>query len=247
MHMAKVHLTIGAKGGIGKSFVAALMAQYLVDNVINCKPLCIDLDFKNKTFSRYAGLDVALIDVESNGDIDKSKFDQFINRVDSADSEDVMIVDTGGNIYLALTDYLNSNNVLELLIDMGNAITLHIPVMAGADMFPTLNTLNELVRSTPPAVKAAVWINQKNGRVEYKGKCFEESDRYTDHGKRIQAVTYIPLWRPDMQVNVAEMLEEAVTFEQAMRMDVFDLISKQRLTMAKRYLYAAIEDSGVCA
>ena len=60
-------------------------------------------------------------------------------------------------------------------------------------------------------------------------------------------MTYIPLWRPDMQVNVAEMLEEAVTFEQAMHMDIFDLISKQRLTMAKRYLYAAIEDSGVSA
>jgi CO dehydrogenase nickel-insertion accessory protein CooC1 len=48
MRMAKVHLTIGAKGGIGKSFIAALMAQYLVDNVVDCKPLCIDLDFKNR-------------------------------------------------------------------------------------------------------------------------------------------------------------------------------------------------------
>ncbi len=60
------------------------------------------------TFSRYAGLDVNLLDVESNGDIDKSKFDVFINRIDSADPDDIMIVDTGGNIYLALTDYLNS-------------------------------------------------------------------------------------------------------------------------------------------
>ena len=245
--MAKVHLTIGAKGGIGKSFVAALMAQYLIDNVAECEPVCIDLDFKNKTFSRYTGLNVALIDVESNGDIDKSKFDLFINRVDAAAPDDIMIVDTGGNIYLALTDYLNSNAVLDLLVEMGNAIPLHIPVMAGADMFPTLNTLNELVRSTPPAVKAAVWINQKNGRVEYGGKTFEESDTYEELKDRIAAICYIPLWRPDMQMNVAAMLEEAITFKAALQSPAYDLMGRQRLKMARRYLYAAIERSGVLA
>ncbi len=46
--MAKVHMAMGAKGGIGKSFIAALMAQYLIDNVAGCKPICIDLDFKNR-------------------------------------------------------------------------------------------------------------------------------------------------------------------------------------------------------
>jgi cellulose biosynthesis protein BcsQ len=245
--MAKVHLTMGAKGGIGKSFIAALMAQYLIDNVVDCKPVCIDLDFKNKTFSRYTGLDVNLLDVESNGDIDKSKFDVFINHIDSAAPDDIMIVDTGGNIYLALTDYLNSNAVLDLLVEMGNIIVMHVPVMSGADMFPTLNTLNELVRSTPAAVKAAVWINQKSGRVEYNGKTFEESDTYEELKDRIAAIRYIPLWRPDMQVNVAAMLEEAITFKAALTSPAYDLMGRQRLKMAQRYLYTAIERSGVLA
>ena len=243
--MAKVHMSMGAKGGIGKSFIAALMAQYLIDNVVGCTPICIDLDFKNKTFSRYTGLNVTLLDVEADGDIDKSKFDVFINRIESAGPGDIMIVDTGGNIYLSLTDYLNSNVVLDLLIEMGNTIVMHVPVMSGADMFPTLNTLNELVRSTPPAVKAAVWINQKNGRVEYEGKTFEESDTYEELKDRITAICYIPLWRPDMQVNVAAMLEEAQTFSAALRSSSFDLMGKQRLKIAQRHLYTAIERSGV--
>jgi hypothetical protein len=223
------------------------MAQYLIDNVVGCTPICIDLDFKNKTFSRYTGLDVNLLDVESNGDIDKSKFDVFINRIDSASPDDILIVDTGGNIYLALTDYLNSNAVLDLLVDMGNTIVMHVPVMSGADMFPTLNTLNELVRSTPPAVKVAVWINQKNGRVEYNGKTFEESETYEELKERIAAVCYIPLWRPDMQTNVAAMLEEAITFKAALQAPSYDLMGRQRLKMAQRYLYTAIERSGVLA
>ena len=46
--MAIVHLSMGAKGGIGKSFIASLMAQYLKDTTLGKPPICIDLDFKNK-------------------------------------------------------------------------------------------------------------------------------------------------------------------------------------------------------
>lgn len=102
------------------------------------------------------------------------------------------------------------------------------------------------MENAPSDIPVAVRINQKNGRVEYKGKCFEESERYHQYHDRIQTVTYIPLWRPDMQANVAEMLEGAITFEQAMQADYFGIIAKQRLTMAMRYLYSAIEKSGVC-
>jgi hypothetical protein len=49
-----------------------------------------------------------------------------------------------------------------------------------------------------------------------------------------------------MQSSVAAMLEAAVTFNQAMGMEAFDLMGKQRLRMAQRYLYQAIERSGVC-
>jgi hypothetical protein len=138
------------------------------------------------------------------------------------------------------------NEVYEMIMNRGVEVVLHVPVVVGGDMFPTLKTLDEVVANTPSEVMVAVWINQKNGKVEYEGKTFEESERYNDYRERIRSVTYIPLWRPDMQVNVAAMLEEAVTFEQAIPMDIFDLMSKQRLTMARRYLYTAIEKSGVC-
>ncbi len=244
--MAKLYLTLGDKGGIGKSFIAALMTQYILENIPDTKPVCLDLDCKNLTFSRYEGLGVELIDVRTEGDIDRSKFDLLVNRAVNAKPNEVVIADVGGNVYVSLTDYLKVNQIFEMLLSVGTEIVMHVPIVGGGDLFPTLQTLDELMENTPDEVPAAVWINQKNGRVEYKGKCFEESERFHQYKNRIQTVTYIPLWRPDMQVNVAEMLEEAVTFDQAMRMDSFDIIAKQRLTMAKRYLYAAIESSGVC-
>ncbi len=243
--MRKLHLTIGDKGGIGKSFIAALMAQYIRDNITNGKPICIDMDMKNKTFSRYMELGVELIDVRTAGDIDRSKFDLMINRIDEAGENDVIIVDVGGNIYISLTDYMAVNEVYEMIAERGVEIVLHVPIVGGGDMFPTLKTFDEVVANTPASVMIAVWINQKNGRVEYEGKSFEESTRYDEYRSRIRSVTHIPLWRPDMQINVAAMLEEAVTFEKAVDMGMFDLMSRQRLTMAKRYLYAEIQRSKV--
>ncbi len=244
--MRKLHLTLGDKGGIGKSFIAALMAQYIRDNVTNAKSICIDMDMKNRTLSRYTELGVELIDVRTGGDIDRSKFDLMINRIDEAGENDVIIVDVGGNVYISLTDYMRVNEVYEMIAARDVEIILHVPIVGGGDMFPTLKTLDEVIDNTPPSVMISVWINQKNGRVEYQGKTFEESDRAIEHKSRIRTITHIPLWRPDMQVNVAAMLEEAVTFEQALEMGMFDLMSRQRLTMAKRYLYAAIEKSKVC-
>ena len=244
--MRKLHLTLGDKGGIGKSFIAALMAQYILDNNADTRPICIDIDMKNCTFSRYAGLGVELIDVRTGGDIDRSKFDILINRIAGAPDDSVIIVDVGGNVYVPMADYMRVNEVYEMIMSIGVEVILHVPIVGGGDLFPTLQTLDEVMTNTPDDVMVSVWINQKNGKVEYQGKSFEESSRYLDYEKRIRSVTYIPLWRSDMQTNVAEMLEEAVTFDQAIQMDIFDLMAKQRLTMAKRYLYDAVRKSRVC-
>lgn len=244
--MARLHMTLGDKGGIGKSFIAALLAQYYLDNVVNVNLTCLDMDPKNKTLSRYTGLQVEHIDVQSNGDIDRKKFDIFVNRVLGTDDEGEIIVDVGGNIYISLTDYLRVNEVFQLLILNGVDVILHVPIVGAGDLFPTLKTLDELVMSTPKEAHIAVWINQKNGPVEYNGKSFEESDRYADYKNRIGSITYIPLWRSDIQDNVATMLEEAVTFKHAIHMDTVDIIGKQRLQMARRYIYQSIERSGVC-
>lgn len=244
--MRKLHMAVGDKGGIGKSFVAALMAQYIIDNVIDAKLVCLDLDMKNHTFSRYEVLGAELIDVRTDGDIDRSKFDILINRIAMSDDDTIIIADVGGNVYVPMTDYMKVNEVYEMIMNMGVEIILHVPIVGGGDLFPTLQTLDEIMMDTPDDVMVSVWINQKNGKVEYEGKVFEESSRYEDYHKRIRSLTYIPLWRPDMQFNVAEMLEGSLTFEQAITTDTFDLMARQRLTMAKRYLYEAMKKSGVC-
>lgn len=244
--MARINLCLGAKGGIGKSFIAALLGQYLTDARPKRPPLCIDLDFKTTTFAKYKGLNVKLIDVETDGDIERRKFDVFVNHIAEAGKGDALVVDTGGNIYLTLMHYMLSNGVPDYIHEMGHELLLHVPIMGGQELGETMETLEEVIGAMPPTVLIAVWINQFNGVVERNGKNFEQSDLYNAHRERIRNICYIPKWRDDMQRDVSEMLKERVTFDVGIGMGRFGIMEKQRLKMAKRYLYQAVDLAKVC-
>ena len=59
----KIHMVLQGKGGVGKSFVAALMAQFLQDRGRN--PVCIDTDPVNATFAGYSAFGVHAIELEA--------------------------------------------------------------------------------------------------------------------------------------------------------------------------------------
>lgn len=245
--MALINMTLGTKGGIGKSFVAALLAQYLMDNVLARPPICVDLDYVTQTFANYRGLEVQYVDLETDGDIEKRKFDTFVYRIAESKSDDVFVIDSGGNTYKPLMNYLTVNGVFTMLLAMGNEMIMHVPIMGGQELDDTMSALRDIVAATPPAIMISVWINQYHGAVEKGGKSFEQSETYAETKARIRSITYIPKWREDMQQDVSEMLKERITFDAAQGLDRFYLMEKQRLIMAKRYLYQAIEKSGVCA
>ena len=53
--MKEVHFVTQSKGGVGKSFVAMLLAQYLQDRAED-KLFCFDTDPDNATFAEYKAL-----------------------------------------------------------------------------------------------------------------------------------------------------------------------------------------------
>jgi anion-transporting ArsA/GET3 family ATPase len=55
--MAKIHMVLQGKGGVGKSMIAATIAQYKAGK--GQKPLCIDTDPVNATFEGYKALNVS--------------------------------------------------------------------------------------------------------------------------------------------------------------------------------------------
>lgn len=73
-----IHFIMQSKGGVGKSVVSSLMAQYLKDKVNNLS--IIDIDQNNKTLASYKNLNVKQIDIIKDDEniVDQSKFDVFL-------------------------------------------------------------------------------------------------------------------------------------------------------------------------
>ncbi len=88
------------KGGIGKSFVAALVYDYLIEERVRLK--CFDLDHANSTFNRLVP-EAEFIDT----DVDAHKLGALDRIVEATAEADAVIVDnraTGGSKVLAYLD-----------------------------------------------------------------------------------------------------------------------------------------------
>ena len=112
--MSKIHIILQGKGGVGKSLIAAVLAQYKASRDQN--PLCIDTDPVNATFNGFRALNVQRLRIMEGDEINSRKFDALVELI--APSTDDVIIDNGASSFVPLSHYLLSNQVPALLKDM---------------------------------------------------------------------------------------------------------------------------------
>src|SRR5687768_8709269 len=100
--MAKIHFTLQGKGGVGKSMIAAMIAQYKADK--GKMPLCIDTDPVNATFEGYKALNVQRLRIMDGDEINSRSFDTLIEMIATAESD--VIIDNGASSFVPLSHYL---------------------------------------------------------------------------------------------------------------------------------------------
>jgi len=93
-----IHLTLQGKGGVGKSLVASILAQYFRHHG-RAIP-CIDSDPVNQTFSQYAELGAEHLALMRDGRIDSGGFDILLHRL--LTEEGTFIVDNGASTFVPL-------------------------------------------------------------------------------------------------------------------------------------------------
>lgn len=113
--MKEAHLIVQGKGGVGKSFTAMIIAQYLAAEAKNEVPVvCFDTDPVNQTFSRYASLKPEIINIlTADNTIDTRMFDGLIEKLIETDG--IAVVDNGAATFVPLMSYMAENHVDELL------------------------------------------------------------------------------------------------------------------------------------
>ena len=92
-----IHLTLQGKGGVGKSLVASVLAQYLRERGKEVR--CIDTDPVNRTFAQYSALGADRLNLrDEHNRIEQRAFDSLIERFlteDAAGEAGLELVELG--------------------------------------------------------------------------------------------------------------------------------------------------------
>ncbi len=225
-----IHLSLQGKGGVGKSFIASILAQYFVARGKAIR--CIDTDPVNTTLFQYKALSVSRLELLRDGGIDQRGFDVMMERLLTEDA--TFIVDNGASTFIPLWNYILENNAVEVLTRAGKRLFVHTVITGGQALVDTLYGFKSLVDSTSDQ-NIIVWLNEYFGRIERDGKCFEEMGAYKDSADKVLGSVHLTRRNQDtFGHDLEEVISRKLTLEEAIKDGPFTIMSKQRLKVMQR-------------
>ncbi|KTD14350.1 ArsA-related P-loop ATPase [Legionella israelensis] len=240
--MAKIHITMQGKGGVGKSFVSATTAQYKHHK--EQPPLCIDTDPINATFHGFKALNVERLDIMEGDEINPRHFDTLIEKIAASDQD--IIIDNGASSFVPLSHYIISNQVPALLQGMGHELIVHSVITGGQALFDTITGFIHLVNQLPEDIRFVVWLNPYWGRIEHEGKPFEQLKVYKENKDRVAALIKIPdLKEETFGRDLTDMLQQKMTFNEAIDCPERNIMTRQRLKLIRDQLFSQIDNAMV--
>lgn len=240
--MAKIHMLLQGKGGVGKSFIAAVLAQY--KNAKGQKPLCIDTDPVNATFFGFKTLKVKRLELMDGEEINPRNFDALVELV--APSKHDVVIDNGASSFVQLAHYLVTNEVPQLLQNFGHELIVHSVITGGQAFEDTLHNLKEIVPQFPGEAQFVVWLNPYWGPIEDKGIPFEQLPAYASMKDRLSALITIPTLKAETYGrDLAELLQSRQTFDEAIAKDSLTIMSRQRLKIIRDQLFQQLDNAVV--
>ncbi len=229
--------TCRCKGGVGKSLVASLLAQYFLSRGQSVR--CIDTDPVNQTFSQYRGLRVEHIKLLREGGVDQRGFDALMEAI--LQEEGIFVVDNGASTFIPLWNYILEANVMALLRDAGKRLFVHTVITGGQALADTLKGFKSVAETTEDR-NIIVWINEYFGRVERDGKQFGDMAVYRENASKVFGSIAIPKRNQDtFGRDVEDMVARKLTFEEAIRESSFSLMTRQRLKVIQRDVFEQLD------
>lgn len=240
--MAKIHMVLQGKGGVGKSMIAAAIAQYKANK--GQAPLCIDTDPVNATFEGYKALKARRLNIMDGDEINTRNFDALVELIAPTQSD--VIIDNGASSFVPLSHYLISNQVPALLKDMGHEMIVHTVITGGQALQDTVSGFAQLAGQFPDECVFVVWLNPYWGPIEHEGKGFEQMKAYKDNKNRVSAIIQIPTLKEETYGrDFSEMLQARLTFDEALAMQSLTIMTRQRLKIVRAQIFGHLENAAV--
>ena len=234
-----IHLTLQGKGGVGKSLIAAILAQFFKNSGRDVR--CIDTDPVNRTFAQYTALSADRLQLrDEHNRIDQRSFDTLMERFLTEDGA-TFVVDNGSSTFLPLWHYLLENNALDCLRDSGRKVYVHTVITGGQALVDTLNGFHELAQTTQGR-NIVVWVNEYFGRVEADGKKLSDMAAFRENADKVCGAIVIPKRNQDtFGRDLEEMISAKLTFREAIDERKMPIMAKQRLTLVQRDLFEQLD------
>ena len=187
--MKTMHFIYQPKGGTGKTAIATIMSQYLMERE---KPVIgFDTDNENFSFTAKKYLDVRRIKIAQ--DFWKSpapiSFDPAIKIMEEAEDGQHGVVDNGAATAPQFEDYLIQHNVMDVLQNKKINVILHIVVDHQTKHY--LNHFNRAVEKFPN-IQIVIWVNNYLCDVDLGVKNISEYGGFQKHIDRILGFIEIP-------------------------------------------------------
>lgn len=234
----QIHFVLQGKGGVGKSYVASLITQYLLSK--NQPVLPIDTDPVNATLAGYEVFNARRLTLLSDGKIIERKFDELMEIIAHTDMN--IVIDSGASTFIPLAYYLKENNAINMILGWDKKILVHTIITGGQAFLDTVNGFIALAEQMPPDVGIVVWLNEFFGDIVHNEKTFEQSKVYQNYHNRIYGIVRLPRYTAStFGQDVQAMLDRRLTFEEVAALPEFGLMAKSRLSRVKKSIFDQLD------
>lgn len=147
--MATIHLIGGEKGGVGKSVVARLLAQYMIDN--NIPFIGFDTDRSHGALLRYYADYAAPTVIDSYESLDA------IMEAAAENPDRHILVDLAAQTFHPLARWIDESGVLELAAELGINVRFWNVMDSGKD---SVDLLDKLLGKFGPRLNYVIVLNE---------------------------------------------------------------------------------------
>lgn len=237
--MAVINIILQGKGGVGKSFAASLLSQYLIDR--NQLVACFDTDPVNTTLAAYTKLQATKVEIMENDVINSRFFDTMIEKLVDLPKKAYAVIDSGASTFIPLASYMSENNVAQFFSDTGHKLMLHTIIVGGQAETDTIQGLKSLL-SGFPGTPITIWVNPFFGQI-----AFTDNHEFAKKNEKNGGVIItLPFYKKEtFGYDLELMLKSRLTFDQAISTDEFNIMAKQRLKIAMNDIWNILDESGL--
>lgn len=235
--MATLYITLQGKGGIGKSYVSAIFAQYLMDKGMSVK--VIDTDSVNPTLMHYKPLEPEHLQLSDEHVINPRALDALIETVDDCEEGSSVVVDVGSSGFETLMAYAAENDVFSLLEEMGHRVVVNTIIAGGADADETIKGVMGILGST--RVPIVLWLNEHIGPLLVQGRKIVNATFLREQEARILGTVVLhKKTAATFGKDVEDMLRRRLTFAEAL--DAFEIMPRSRIKRVRDELWNQLDE-----